>query len=150
MVKNLPAMRETWGGKIPWRRACRHTPVFLPGESPSTEEPGGLQSMGVTKNQMQLSDSAHTALCTFKEVNRQATDIFAQGLYPKCTDNSTLKNKKTNSTIKKWAKDQNRYYSEDIQVSNRHMKRYSISFVIGEIKIKTVRYYYTPIDMAKI
>lgn len=59
-------------------------------------------------------------------------------------------NEKTNSTIKKWAKDQNRYYSEDIQVSNRHMKRCSISFVIGEIKIKTVRYYYTPIDMAKI
>ena len=88
MVKNLPAMRDTWGGKIPWRRACRHTPVFLPGESASTEEPGGLQSMGVTKNQMQLSDYAHIVLCTFKEVNRQATDIFAQGLYPKYIDNS--------------------------------------------------------------
>ena len=33
-------------GKIPWRRAWQPTPVFLPGESPWTEEPGGLQPMG--------------------------------------------------------------------------------------------------------
>ena len=26
-------------GKIPWRRAWQPTPVFLPGESPWTEEP---------------------------------------------------------------------------------------------------------------
>ena len=35
-----------WVGKIPWRKAWLPTPVFLPGESPRTEEPGGLQSMG--------------------------------------------------------------------------------------------------------
>ena len=50
MVKNLSAMQETGFnprvGKIPWRRAWQPTPVFLPGESPWTEEPGGLQSMG--------------------------------------------------------------------------------------------------------
>ena len=28
--------------KIPWRRAWQRTPVFLPGESLWTEEPGGL------------------------------------------------------------------------------------------------------------
>ena len=33
-------------GKVPWRRAWQPTPVFLPGESPWTEEPGELQSMG--------------------------------------------------------------------------------------------------------
>ena len=44
MVKNLPAMRETWVRKIPWRRTWQPTPVFLPGESPWTEEPGGLHS----------------------------------------------------------------------------------------------------------
>ena len=33
-------------GKILWRRKWPSTPVFLPGESPWTEEPGGLQSMG--------------------------------------------------------------------------------------------------------
>ena len=32
-VKNLPAMWETWVGKIPWRRAWQPTPIFLPGES---------------------------------------------------------------------------------------------------------------------
>ena len=37
---------DPWVGKIPWRRAWQHTPVFLSGESPWTEEPGRLQSMG--------------------------------------------------------------------------------------------------------
>ena len=53
VVKNPPAnagdtRREfsPWVGKIPWRRAWQATPVFLPGESPWTEESGGLQSMG--------------------------------------------------------------------------------------------------------
>ena len=35
-----------WVGKIPWSRAWQPTPVFLPEESPWTEEAGGLQSMG--------------------------------------------------------------------------------------------------------
>ena len=46
MIKNLPTMLKTWVEKIPWRREWQPTPVFLPGESPWTEEPGGLQSMG--------------------------------------------------------------------------------------------------------
>ena len=33
-------------GKIPWRSAWRPTGVFLRGESPRTEETGGLQSQG--------------------------------------------------------------------------------------------------------
>ena len=36
---------DPWVGKMPWRRAQQPTPVFLPGDSPWTEEPGGLQSM---------------------------------------------------------------------------------------------------------
>ena len=28
-------------GRFPWRRAWQPAPVFLPGESPGTEEPGG-------------------------------------------------------------------------------------------------------------
>ena len=47
-VKNPPAMRETWAqswvGKIPWGRAWQPTLVFLAGDSPRTEEPGGLYS----------------------------------------------------------------------------------------------------------
>jgi len=55
MVKNPPEMGwgrggrpgfSPWVGKIPWRRACQPTPVFLLGESPWTKEPGGLQSTG--------------------------------------------------------------------------------------------------------
>ena len=49
-VKNLPAMRETWvrslGWEDPLEEGMAPTPVFLSGESPWTEEPGGLQSMG--------------------------------------------------------------------------------------------------------
>ena len=37
---------DPWLGRIPWRRAWQPIPVFLPGESPGTEKPGGLQSMG--------------------------------------------------------------------------------------------------------
>ena len=35
-----------WVEKIPWRRVWQPTPVFLPGESPWTEEPDALQSTG--------------------------------------------------------------------------------------------------------
>ena len=43
-VKNLPEMRdfEPLVGKIPWRKAWQPAPVFLPGKSSWTEEPGGL------------------------------------------------------------------------------------------------------------
>ena len=61
LVKNPPAIRETgfrpWVGKILWRRAWQITPVLLPGESPRTEEPGGLQSVGL-QSQTRLSDQA--------------------------------------------------------------------------------------------
>ena len=33
-------------GRFPWRRAWQPAPVFLPGEFPWREEPGGLQPMG--------------------------------------------------------------------------------------------------------
>ena len=36
-------------GKIPWRRAWQPTPVFLPGESPWTKEPGGATVPEVAK-----------------------------------------------------------------------------------------------------
>ena len=64
VIKNLLAMQEpqetrvSWVGKIPWRRAWQPTPVFLPGESPWTEEPGRLQSIGLQRvrhNRKQLS-----------------------------------------------------------------------------------------------
>ena len=45
-IKNPPAMWEAgfnpWVRKIPWKMECLPTPVLVPGESPWTEEPGGL------------------------------------------------------------------------------------------------------------
>ena len=45
-VKNLPAMRETWVRSLGWEDPLEEgmgpTPVFLPGESLWTEEPGRL------------------------------------------------------------------------------------------------------------
>ena len=46
IIKNLPSVRETQvlslGQKIPWRKEWLSSPVFLSGEIPWTEEPGGL------------------------------------------------------------------------------------------------------------
>ena len=49
-VKNPPVMRHIWVWSLGWEdplegSSWQHTLVFLPGESPWTEEPGGLQSM---------------------------------------------------------------------------------------------------------
>ena len=50
MVKNPPAIPETWVQYLSWEDPLEDymsiTLVFLPGESPWTEEPGVLQSMG--------------------------------------------------------------------------------------------------------
>ena len=47
-------------GRSPWRRAWQPTPVFLPAESPWTEEPGRLQSMG-SQNRTRMSNQAQHA-----------------------------------------------------------------------------------------
>ena len=56
---------DPWIGKISWRRAWQYSPVFLTGESPWTEEPGGVH--GAKKSQTRLRDSQfHTF--TFKVI----------------------------------------------------------------------------------
>ena len=51
VVKNPPAMQETWilsmVREILWRRKWQHTPVFF-WEIPSTEEPGGHKESDMT------------------------------------------------------------------------------------------------------
>ena len=45
-VKNLPAMKETWFGKIPLEKEIAIHFKILAWRIPWTEEVGGLQSMG--------------------------------------------------------------------------------------------------------
>ena len=47
-------------GRIPWRKAWKPTPVFLPGQSPWTEEPDGPQSIGLQRVGHNRSDFACT------------------------------------------------------------------------------------------
>ena len=59
MVKNLPAMQETWVGSLGWEDALKegmatHSSI-LAWKIPWTEEPGRLESIGVAKSQTQLS-----------------------------------------------------------------------------------------------
>ena len=64
MVKNRLQCRKSgfdpWVGKSPWRRAWQPTPVFLPGESPWTEEPDQLQTMGLKRVGHDWATCEHT------------------------------------------------------------------------------------------
>ena len=63
LVKNLPAMQETWVwslvGKFSWRRERLPTPVFLPGELHGLYSPWGHKEMDTTE---WLSLSLHFAI----------------------------------------------------------------------------------------
>ena len=52
-IRTLPFFLESWFLSTslftPWRRKWQPTPVFLPGKVPWTEEPGGLQSVGLQR-----------------------------------------------------------------------------------------------------
>ena len=63
-LKHLPAMRETWVRSLGWedpleKEMATHSTI-LAWRIPWTEEPGGLQSKGVTKSQTGLTSLTHS------------------------------------------------------------------------------------------
>ena len=60
VVKNLPAMQETWARSLGWEDPLEEEMVthssMLAWRTLRTEEPGRIQSLGVAKSQTLLSD----------------------------------------------------------------------------------------------
>ena len=100
------------------------------------------------RNQKQKKKSgttSHDSFCIAKVINKikrqpckkiSVYQISDKGLTSKIYKELTQCNSKW---INKWVEDLNRYFSkEDIQISNRYMKRCSISLVIVDTQIKTL------------
>ena len=63
MVNRLPAMPETWVGKIPWRRKWQPTPVLLPGKLHGLRRLVGYSPWG--RKEPWLSHLHGLSFCTF-------------------------------------------------------------------------------------
>ena len=57
-----------WVRKIPWRWVWQPTPVFLPRESPCTEKPGRLQSIGPQREGNDWSKLAHAQILWYHPI----------------------------------------------------------------------------------
>ena len=59
--KNLPSMRETWLGKIPWRRKWQPAPVFLPGKSHGQRSLAGYSPWGLKRVEHDLVNNSNSS-----------------------------------------------------------------------------------------
>ena len=67
LVKNLPAVWETWVGKIPWRRERLPTPVFLgfPGGTASEESACSVGDLG-WEDLLEKGKATHSSILAWR------------------------------------------------------------------------------------
>ena len=82
--------------------------------------------------------------CDWQEVNFKYTNSSYNSVAKK-------KNNTKHKPNQKWAENLNRHFSNDIQMTNRHMKTCSTLLIFREMQIKTIlRYHHTLLRMAII
>ena len=101
-----------------------------------------------------------TAMETINEVKRQPSEWEKKIITNEKTDKGLIlkiykqliqiNTRKIKNPIRKWEKDLNIHFSkEDIQIANKHMKRFSALLIIREMLIEnTMRYHLTLVRMA--
>ena len=95
-AKNLPTSAgdlrdmgfDPWVRKIPWSRAWKPTPVFLPGESHGQRSPVGFGPQSCTGLQESQRDFTSTFVCSLILVKIQSGNICS-AQYAKCITHST-------------------------------------------------------------
>ena len=90
-----------WVRKIPWSRQWQPTLVFLPGESPWTEEPGRLQSM---MSQKVRQDWEHAHVHTHTHTHTHWLEVYNLIVSPTkwtpLVNDTQIKNQNVTSTQK--------------------------------------------------
>ena len=72
---------DSWVGKIPWRRKCQPTPVFLPGESHARRSLGGYSPWG-RRRRTRLSNQTTTSTTEGASSTEHQTGIWVGSQSP--------------------------------------------------------------------